>query len=150
VTSIWVPLGVEGQVGALVDRGARGNRFGVSLLVRGSVPQAAGSGRFQQTALLAGATWRRARGSWSVRAEARGGALLVSGIGYAQNASDFLPWWEGAVFGGRTLSWGTVGIEIAATGLRHKAVTRDGLVKEDIPLFRVGLAAELGVASQKP
>jgi hypothetical protein len=150
INSIWSPLGVDGQVGVLVDHGAARDRFGGGLLIRGSVPQAAGSGRFQQTALLGAASWRRRAGGWELRAEARAGALLVIGLGFDENDSDWLPWWEGAVFAGRALSWGAIGLEVAATGLQHKAVTRDGLVSEDIPLLRIGLAAEIGVGSQKP
>jgi hypothetical protein len=150
LNSIWVPLGVDGQVGALADFGGTGHRLGGSLAIRASIPQAAGSGRFQQTALLGGAAWRRGFGSYELRVEARVGALLVSGIGYAENASDWLPWWEGAVFGGSTLRWATIGVEIAASALHHTAVTRDGLVSEDIPRIRVGLAARFGLVTRKP
>jgi hypothetical protein len=144
LSSMWLPLGVDGQLGALVDRGPRGDRFGGSLLVRASIPQAAGTGRFQQTALLAGASWRHTRGPWVSRIELRGGALLVSGIGFTDNGSDWLPWWELAVFGGHRFGFGTLGVEIAATGLQHRAVTRDGLVSEDIPFLRVGVGGMFG------
>jgi hypothetical protein len=53
------------------------------------------------------------------------------------------------VFAGRSFSWGALGIEVAASGLTHKAVTSDGLVSEDIPLFRLGVAGEFGVWSSK-
>jgi hypothetical protein len=148
-SSIWLPFGVDVHAGGLLDLGADRHRVGGSLLVRASVPQAAGSGSFQQTALLAGLTYRRRAGPWRVRGELRAGALLVSGIGLAENDRAWLPWWEGVVFGGRALGWGTVGIELAASGLRHKAVTRDGLVSEEIPLFRLGFAGELGLRSWK-
>jgi len=149
VSSIWVPLGVDAHAGGLVDLGGDTHRFGIAALVRASVPQAAGSGRFQQTAFLAGATYRYRAGAWRFGGELRAGALVVSGIGYALNASDWLPWWEGAVFAGRPFRWGAIGVEVAASGLRDKAVTRDGLVEEDIPALRVGLAGELGVASTR-
>jgi len=149
VSSIWVPLGVDAHVGGVLDLGGELHRFGGSLLVRASVPQTAGSGHFQQTAVLAGAAYRYRAGAWRLRGEARAGALLVSGIGFAENASDWLPWWEGAVFAGRRFGWGALGVEVAASALRDRAVTRDGLVSEDIPLFRLGLAGELGVVSGK-
>jgi hypothetical protein len=144
---MWLPIGVEGQVGSIVDYGGGRDRIGGTAVVRASVPQAAGTGRFQQTFLLAGVAWRHRAGPWQLRAEARAGAVRITGFGFAQNDFDWLPWWEGAVFGGRRLSWGTLGVELAATGLRHKAVTRDGLVSEDVPLLRIGLSGEFGLAS---
>lgn len=150
VSSIWVPFGVDGQVGAFVDRGSRHHRIGGGLLARGSFPQAAGSGRFQQTALLGGVGYRYLGENWQLRVQVRGGGLLVTGLGFDENRSDLLPWWEGAVYAGRVVSWGSIGVEVAASGLRHKAVTTDGMVSEDIPLFRLGLAGELGVASKRP
>ncbi|HEY5926172.1 MAG TPA: hypothetical protein VIV11_31020 [Kofleriaceae bacterium] len=146
--SMWLPLGLDGQAGALVDHGGRGDRFGGSLLVRASIPQRAGDGRFQQTTFLVGAGWRHERGTWITRFEARAGPLLVSGIGYAENGSDWLVWWEGAGFVGRAMSWGAIGVEVAATALRHRAVTRDGLVSEDIPLLRIGLGGMFGVVTK--
>jgi hypothetical protein len=145
LSSMWMPVGVDGQLGALLDHGPRGDRFGGSLLVRGSIPQAAGNGRFQQTTFLAGASWRHASGAWTTRVELRGGGLLVSGIGYAENASDWLAWWEVAVFAGHTFGRGALGLEIAGTALQHRAVTRDGLVSEDIPFLRVGVGGTFGL-----
>lgn len=150
VNSIWRPFGIDGELGALVEIGTRFHRVGGGLVVRASFPQAVGSGRFQQTALLGVVGYRYLWGAWQLRTEARAGALLVTGLGFDENRSDFLPWWEGAVYAGRALSWGSIGIEVAASGLRHKAVTSDGLVSEDIPLFRLGLAGELGLASKHP
>lgn len=148
VNSIWLPVGVEAQAGAIVDVGGWADRFGGSALVRASVPQHAGGGRFQQTALLAGALWRHRFFHWDTRAEMRAGGMLVSGIGFAQNDHSWLLWWEAAGFVGRRLSWGTLGVEIAATALRDHAVTRDGLVSEDIPLLRVGLSGTFGSPAQ--
>lgn len=74
VSGMAPPLGVEGQVGALVDRGGDGHRFGLSL------------------------------------------------------------------FGGRAVSFGAIGLEVAGTAQRGRVVTRDGLVSEDIPLVRLGLS----------
>ena len=51
--------------------------------------------------------------------------------------------------GGRTLAWGLIGLELAVSGLRHKAVTSDGLVAEEIPWLRLGLAVEIGLGSNK-
>ena len=143
------PLGVDADVGGAIDVGDEKHRFGAGLLVRASVPQAAGDGRFQQTAFLGGASYRFASGPWRLRGEARGGALLVSGMGLDTNRRDWLPWWEGAVFAGRAFGWGALGVEVAASGLQHKAVTSDGLVEEDIPLLRLGFAGELGVWSSR-
>jgi len=149
VSSIWVPLGVDAQLGGAIDVGGETHGLGGAVLVRASLPQAAGDGRFQQTAFLVGGAYRYRVGPWRLRGEARAGALLVRGSGFEVNDHDWLPWWEGAVFAGRAVGWGTVGVEVAASGLRDKAVTRDGLVSEDIPLFRVGLAGELGVVSRR-
>jgi hypothetical protein len=140
VSGMAPPLGVEGQLGALVDRGGDGHRFGLSGLVRTGLPQDAGDGQFRQIALLAGATWRRAVGAWELRAELRGGALRVSGIGFFENDASWLPWWEVALFGGRAVSFGAIGLEVAGTAQRGHAVTRDGLVSQDIPLVRLGFS----------
>jgi hypothetical protein len=148
VNSMFVPVGVDAQLGGMLDIGGERDRLGGTLLVRGSIPQAAGSGRFQQTSFLAGASYRHRTGVWELRGEARAGALLVIGMGFDQNDHDWLPWWEGAAFAGRRFGWGAIGVEVAASGLRHKAVTRDGLVSEDIPLLRLGLAIELGSAKK--
>jgi hypothetical protein len=148
VSSMWRPVGVEAQAGALVDHGGWADRFGGSVVVRASVPQHAGAGRFQQTAFLAGALWRHRFYHWDTRAELRAGGLLVSGIGFAQNDHSWLLWSEAAGFVGRRLSWGTLGVELAATALRDHAVTRDGLVSEDIPLLRVGLSGTFGSPAQ--
>ena len=149
-SSMFAPLGFDGYLGGAFDYGARTHRAGATLLVRASAPQDAGPGRFQQTAILAGASYRFRTGSWRVRAELRAGALLVRGTGFDDNASDWLPWWEGAVFAGRGFAWGALGIELAASGLQHDAVTSDGLVTEDIPQVRLGFAGELGVWSSNP
>jgi hypothetical protein len=140
VSGMTPPLGVEGQLGVLVDRGGDGHRFGLSGLVRTGLPLDAGDGRFRQVALLAGATWRRTIGPWELRAELRGGALRVSGIGFFENNTSWLPWWEVALFGGRAVSFGAIGLEIAGTAQRDHAVTGDGLVSQDIPLVRLGLS----------
>jgi hypothetical protein len=134
INSIWNPLGVDGQAGALVDLGARRHRFGGSAIVRASVPQAAGNGRFQQTAFLAGATYRHRAGPWAIRAEARAGALLVSGI-HARTAR------LAAVVGRRGVRWarirlGNAGIEPPRRACAIATIARDGLVEEDIPLLR--------------
>jgi hypothetical protein len=100
--------------------------------------------------LLAGASWRHATGPWEARVEARGGVMLVSGIGFFDNGHDLLPWWEGAAFAGRRFAWGALGVEVAATALQHRAVTRDGLVSEDIPLLRVGIAGTFGLRTHDP
>ena len=150
VSGIFRPLGAEGQVGVLGDLGAAGHRLGASLLVRASLPQSAGTGSFQQTTFLAGAYWRRRWSPWEVRAELRGGAIRVTGRGFEENDSDWLYWWEGASFAGRGFSWGSLGLEVAASPLTHRAVTRDHLVSEDIPLLRVGLAGAFELISQKP
>lgn len=140
VNGIWPPLGVDAQLGAIADTELGPGRVGGSLRIRGSIPQRAGDGRFQQTSVLAGATGRLATGSWALHAELRGGALRVTGIGFTENAADWLVWWEGAVFGGRRFGWGVLGIELAATPLAHRAVTLDGLVSESIPRVRLGIA----------
>jgi hypothetical protein len=149
LSSIWLPFGVDAQLGALADFGGTRNRIGGSALVRASVPQRAGSGSFQQTVFLAGVSWRHRRRLWELRVELRGGALLVSGIGFAENDSDWLPWWETAAFAGRAFSWGSVGFEFAGSALRHRAVTRDRLLSEDISSFRIGLAGSFELFSQK-
>lgn len=120
------------------------------MLVRATVPQSAGSGRFQQTTLLGAIRYRHRAGRWQLHVGARAGALVVSGLGFAENRSDVLPWWEGSVAAGRALSWGTIGLELAGTGLRHRAVTGDGLVAEDIPFLRLGFAVEIGLVSTAP
>jgi hypothetical protein len=148
-SSMFAPLGFDGSLGGALDYGARTHRAGATLLVRASAPQDAGPGRFQQTAFLLGAAYRFDSGPWRLRAEVRGGGLLVRGTGFDDNASDWLPWWEGAVFAGRGFAWGALGIELAASGLQHDAVTSDGLVTEDIPQLRLGFAGELGVWSSR-
>jgi len=140
VSGMAPPLGAEGELGALVDRGGDGHRFGLSGLVRTGLSQDAGDGRFREIALLAGASWRHAIGAWQVRGELRGGALRVSGIGFFENDTSWLPWWEVALFGGRAVSFGAIGLELAGTAQRDHAVTRDGLVSQDIPLVRLGLS----------
>ena len=150
LNGIWRPFGADAQASLIVDRGARRDRFGATAVLRGSVPQRFGGGRFQQTSILAGANWRHRAGAWETRAEARAGVLLVSGIGLVENDSDLLVWWEAALFGGRNWSWGAAGIEIAATALQHRAVTRDGLVSEDIPLLRIGISGTFGLRTQTP
>ena len=147
--TIFEPIGVDGQLGGAVDYGATKHRFGGTLLVRASVPQAVGRGKFQQTSMLAGAAYRYRADPWRVRAEVRGGALLVRGMGLEENNSDWLPWWEGVVFAGRGFSWGAIGVEVAASGLRHRAVTSDGLASEDSPLLRLGVAGEFGLWTSK-
>jgi hypothetical protein len=140
ISSMWLPLGADGELGVLVDHGGRANRFGATLVVRASVPQAFGSGRFQQTSFLAAPSWRHRDGLWVVRGELRAGALLVSGVGLTDSRSDWLPWVEAVVFVGRDLGFGVIGGQLAAAPLRDRAVTSDGLVSEDIPLLRVGIA----------
>ena len=45
-----------------------------------------------------------------------------------------------SLFGGRAVSFGAIGLEVAGTAQRGRVVTRDGLVSEDIPLVRLGLS----------
>jgi hypothetical protein len=47
VSSMWLPVGVDGELGVRVDRGGHVNRFGGTLVVRASVPQAFGDGPVQ-------------------------------------------------------------------------------------------------------
>jgi hypothetical protein len=143
--SLWTPVGVDAQVAALADWGARSDRVGATLLVRGSVPEHAGRGRFQQTAALAGLAWHHRAGAWDTRLELRGGAVLVSGLGFTEDHHSWLPWWEGAVFGGRTFGRVTIGLEIAATALRDHAVTLDGSVSEDVPYLRIGISGSFAL-----
>jgi len=141
VHGLFAPLGVDAQVGVAAFR----EWIGGSAIVRATIPQAAGGGSFQQTTFLAGAGARGHRGAWQAGAELRGGALLVSGVGFDENHSDWLPWWEIAVTGGRRFGWGTLGLEIAGTALQHRAVTADLLTVEDIPALRIGVAGSFGV-----
>lgn len=143
--SIWMPAGVDAHVTALVDWGARTDRVGATVLVRGSVPEQAGSGRFQQTSALMGLAWHHRAGAWDTRLELRGGATLVSGFGFSENHHAWLPWWEGAVFGGRAVGRGTIGLEIAATALRDHAVTQDRSVSEDLPYLRIGISGSFAL-----
>src|SRR5262249_57926430 len=101
--------GVEGQAGAIVDLGASSDRFGGSALVRATVPQHAGGGRFQQTAFLVGALWRHRSVAWETRAELRGGALLVSGIGFLENDHPWLLWGGAAGVAGPGFAGGALG-----------------------------------------
>lgn len=148
--AMFDPIGVDAHVGGALDIGDRRHRVGGTLHARASVPQAAGSGSFQQTSMLVGATYRLRSDGWRLRAEVRAGALVVTGVGLDTNRSDWLPWWEGAVFAGRDFAWGALGVEVAASALQHRAVTSDGLVEEDIPLLRLGVAGEFDVWSSKP
>lgn len=141
IHGLWSPIGIDAQLGLSAFRG----RAGGSALVRATIPQAAGGGSFQQTTLLAGAGARLRRDRWEVGAELRGGGLLVSGVGFDENHSDWLPWWEVAVTAGRRFGWGAAGLEVAATALQHRAVTEDLLTVEDIPALRLGVAGSFGV-----
>ena len=139
-SAIAPPFGVDGELGALVDYGSPSDRFGVSAVVRSSVPQVAGDGMFHLIATLGGATWRHRFAQWETRVELRGGGLRVSGIGFLEDRASWLPWFEVAAFAGRRWAWGTLGLQIAATTLRDHAVTSDGLVSQDIPLARIGIS----------
>jgi hypothetical protein len=139
-SAIAPPLGVDGELAALVDYGGPADRFGVSAVFRSGVPQRAGGGRFLQIAMLGGATWRHRFARWETRAEVRAGGLRVSGIGFAEDHASWLPWFEIAAFVGRRWSRGAIGAEVAATALHDRAVTRDGLVSQDIPLARIGVS----------
>jgi hypothetical protein len=147
INSLFLPVGIDAHAGALVDYGGARDRFGLTALVRAGVPQAVGNGHFQQTALLAGVAWRHRAGVWALRAELRAGAVRVTGSGFTRDDFDWIPWVEGAVFAGRAVAWGAIGVEVAATGLRDHARIDDGLVSEDIPLLRIGLSAEIGLGS---
>ena len=135
------PLGADLQLGALVTR----RRLGGAALIRATLPQSAGAGRFQQTSFLGGVAWRQPLGGWELRAELRGGALVVSGLGFDDNHASWLPWWETAITGARHFGWGTAGLELAGTALRHRAVTSDRLTAEPIPSIRIGVAGTLDV-----
>jgi hypothetical protein len=71
--------------------------------------------------------------------------VIVSGLGFSEDHHSWVPWWEGAVFGGRAFGHLTVGLEIAATALRDHAVTRDGSVSEDLPSLRIGISGSLAL-----
>jgi hypothetical protein len=144
-SAIAPPFGVEGELGGFVDFGGDRDRLGGSAWVRSGVPQHAGEGRFREIALLAGATWRHRVTRWETRLELRGGALRVNGIGFLENAASWLPWWEVSAFAGRRWSHGAVGLALAITAIRDHAVTRDGLVSEDIPLVRFGISGSFGL-----
>jgi hypothetical protein len=140
LSGIAPPIGIEGELAGLADLGGAVDRFGASLAARSGIPQAAGAGRFREIALLGGATWRHRFTQVETRIELRAGALRVNGIGFAPDNASWLPWWEVALLAGRRWSWGTLGGELAATALRDHAVTRDGLVSQDIPLVRLGIS----------
>jgi hypothetical protein len=138
---LLAPLGADLQLGALVTR----RRLAGVALIRGTLPQGAGAGRFQQTSFLGGLAWRHPLDGWELRAELRAGALLVSGLGFDDNRASWLPWWETAITGAHHFGWGTAGLELAATALRHRAVTSDRLTAEPIPWVRFGVAGTLDV-----
>jgi hypothetical protein len=135
------PLGADVQVGALVT----GRRLGATAMIRATLPQAAGDGDFQQSSFLGGVAWHQPLGGWEVRAELRTGGLLVSGLGFDDNRASWLPWWEAAITGSRRFGWGTAGLELAGTALRHRAVTSDRRATEAIPWLRIGVAGTLDV-----
>jgi hypothetical protein len=135
------PLGADVQVGALLTR--RG--LGGTAMIRATLPQAAGDGHFQQTSFLGGVAWRQPLDGWELRVELRAGGLLVSGLGFDDDRASWLPWWEAAVTGSRRFGWGTAGLELAGTALRHRAVTSDRSVSEAIPWLRIGVAGTLDV-----
>jgi len=139
------PFGVEGELGGFADFGGTGDRFGGAAFVRSGLPQHAGEGRFREVAVLAGATWRHRVVHWETRLELRGGALRVNGIGFLENSASWLPWWEVSAFVGRRWGRGAIGLALAVTALRDHAVTRDGLVSEDIPLVRFGISGSFGL-----
>ncbi len=147
VSGIAPPIGIEGELAGLADLGGAVDRFGVSAAVRTGVPQPAGAGRFREIALLGGAAWRHRFARLETRVELRAGALRVNGIGFTPDDASWLPWWEVALLAGRRWSWGTLGGELAATALRDHAVTRDGLVSQDIPLVRLGISGTFDLYS---
>ena len=148
VAGIAPPLGVEGALGAIGDYGGVVDRVGGSVLVRSGPAQAAGSGRFREIALLAGAEWRHRWPQWDLGVELRGGVLRVSGLGFAINDASWIKWWEAAASFGRRFGRATVALEVAATTLRDHAVTRDGLVSQNIPLVRAGISLTFALVSR--
>jgi hypothetical protein len=142
---ITPPLGVEAEAGVLVDWGNAANRIGGTALARTGIPQRAGDGKFREVAALAGVAWRHRTGAWETRVELRGGGLRVSGQGFAEDAVDWIPWGEGAVGAGRRFGFGVIGVELAATPIAAHATTKDGLVSEDIPRFRLGISGTFDV-----
>jgi hypothetical protein len=139
------PLGLDGTLGAVLDWGGARDRVGAALVARTGVPQDAGAGRVRVITALAAATWRHRVGVWEMRAELRGGALRANGLGFSSDHSDWLPWWEIAVFGGRRLSWGAVGLELATSANRDRAVTTEGVVSVALPYVHVGISGTFGL-----
>ncbi len=140
VSAMTPPVGVEGALGGLIDFGGAADRFGATALVRTGIPQHAGEGRFREIALLGGAAWRHRFARIDGRIELRGGALRINGLGYLEDHASWIPWAEVAAVAAWRWSWGSIGAELAVTALRDHAVTRDGLVSQDIPLARLGLS----------
>jgi hypothetical protein len=134
------PIGADGEVGGFGDWGGSHDRFGAGLVARTGIPRDAGDGRVRVISALAAATWRRRTGLWEMRAELRAGTLRANGLGFSSDHSDWLPWWEVALFGGRSFEWGALGIALAATPLRDHAVTTEGQVSVDIPFFHIGIS----------
>lgn len=139
------PLGAEGEAGAFGDYGGERDRFGVSAIARTGWPHSAGGGRIREITALAGAVWRHRFDAWELRGELRGGVLRVNGLGFSSDRSAYLAWWEIAAFGGRRFSWGSLGVELAASANRDHAVTQEGLVSQSIPFVRLGFSASFGL-----
>ena len=149
VQSMWLPLGVDAQAGALVDYGSRADRFGGLVLVRAGVPQAAGSGRFQLTTFLAGAGWRLDRGE--VDRAARSPRRCAAGQRHRSYRERVR---LAAVVGGRRVCRppGVVGTDRRrgrATGLRHARLRGMAWYQEDIPLLRIGVGGMFGIRTKR-
>jgi hypothetical protein len=144
------PLGGDLALEAILERGlGSGHRVAAAAGARASAPLALGSGQFQQTAVLVGARWRYRRWPWRPRAGLRAGAVLVSGLGFADDRRRWLPWLEAHAGLGRRLGSVRLAGEIAVAPVAHRAVTADGLFSRDLPAIRVGLAVEVPLAVQK-
>ena len=139
------PLGVEGELGGFADYGSPRDRFGLAVVARTGWPHHVGGGRVREIAALAGVTWRHLSGRWQTRVELRGGLLRVNGLGFPDEQASYVPWWEVAVFGGRSFGWGALGVELAGSANQDHAVTRDGLVSESVPFLRFGFSGSFGL-----
>jgi hypothetical protein len=133
------PFGTELALSSRLDYGDATHRLGVSALARSSWPHVVGGGRSLATSALGGLTWRMRRGRWSYGVELRGGLLLLSGLGFVSNQSRALFWSEGALVAQRHLGNLGLGLSLAASPNRYRAVTVDGENSRRYPWLRFGL-----------
>jgi hypothetical protein len=145
VLGAFFPTNGEAELRLMGGLGSMGHGVSLTTLLRMTLPQSLGTGRFYEGAVLAGIGWQYRASGFLVRLEVRAGALGLFGTGYDRAHSVYLPWIEGALDALFSLGPVLIGPEVSGSPLSDPVEVAGESGSTGLSRLRVGLVLALPV-----